>query len=438
MWMSRIAAAAFAVSAILVMAQAPMAVAQQSSQDGADLITNGERLASEGKYALAVQQFTRAMRSESLTSEQVALAFYQRGKANHELGNHALAIADFTNALWIKDLPAAQQKQAEEARAQSYAALGQQNRGDTIVAQGGSSNAAPAIGAFETRVEPQAAQSSPAPARTQVASAAPSSTTDSVGAFQTSVQAAEPEAPAESQPGLFARLRNSITSSDTPAPEPETTAALPAPAQPAPQPASPEPASSWSTSTSTASAPPPPPPAAPARPEPQPSWSTSTSAASSPPAQTASAAPEPEQEGSSRIGRFFSGLRGSLRSEEPSAAPETTASTTAAPAASDWGASTTVSGSGAQPQAASDSGRSYRLQLASVRSEEDAQNTWAQIAEKHQDLVGGRQPLIEKTDLGSLGTVYRVQIGPFADKRESLQLCNSFKAGGVDCFLVAR
>jgi len=265
-----------------------------------------------------------------------------------------------------------------------------------------------------------------------------------VGAFQTSVQAAEPEAPAESQPGLFARLRNSITSSDTPAPEPETTAALPAPAQPAPQPASPEPPSSWSTSTSTAASPPAArtAPAAPARPEPQPSWSTSTStstsAASSPPAQTASATPEPEQEGSSRIGRFFSGLRGSLRSEEPSAAPETTASTTAAPAASDWGASTTVSGGGAQPQAASDSGRSYRLQLASVRSEEDAQNTWAQIAEKHQDLVGGRQPLIEKTDLGSLGTVYRVQIGPFADKRESLQLCNSFKAGGVDCFLVTR
>jgi hypothetical protein len=38
--------------------------------------------------------------------------------------------------------------------------------------------------------------------------------------------------------------------------------------------------------------------------------------------------------------------------------------------------------------------------------------------------------------MGNLGTFYRLQIGPFPDKAESLKVCNALKRSGVDCFLV--
>ena len=34
--------------------------------------------------------------------------------------------------------------------------------------------------------------------------------------------------------------------------------------------------------------------------------------------------------------------------------------------------------------------------------------------------------------MGNLGTFYRLQIGPFPDKAESLKLCNALKRSGVD------
>ena len=50
--------------------------------------------------------------------------------------------------------------------------------------------------------------------------------------------------------------------------------------------------------------------------------------------------------------------------------------------------------------------------------------------------VAGLTPSIEKTDMGDLGTFYRLQIGPFPDKAESLKVCSALKRSGVDCFLV--
>ena len=92
-----------------------------------------------------------------------------------------------------------------------------------------------------------------------------------------------------------------------------------------------------------------------------------------------------------------------------------------------------------QPAAASaGGGRSYLIQLASVRSQSEADSTWKRLAAKHSSLLSGRQPIIERKDVGTLGTFYRIQIGPFADKKESARLCNTFKSSGVDCFLVAR
>ena len=80
-------------------------------------------------------------------------------------------------------------------------------------------------------------------------------------------------------------------------------------------------------------------------------------------------------------------------------------------------------------------GGNYRLQLSPTRSEAEARALWKTVAKQNQQIAG-LEPSIEKTDMGNLGTFYRLQIGPFPDKAESLKLCNALKRSGVDCFLV--
>jgi len=79
---------------------------------------------------------------------------------------------------------------------------------------------------------------------------------------------------------------------------------------------------------------------------------------------------------------------------------------------------------------------SYKLQLAAVRSPDEANSTVARLMQKHGQLLGQRQPQVDKVVLGNMGAFYRVNIGPFASKRESLGFCNKLRRAGVDCFLV--
>ena len=88
----------------------------------------------------------------------------------------------------------------------------------------------------------------------------------------------------------------------------------------------------------------------------------------------------------------------------------------------------------AQPTAAP-AGGGFQLQLATSRSEAEAQALWKQVSSANQS-VAGAQPVIEKVDIGNFGTFYSLKSGPFPDKAESLKVCNSLKRSGVDCSLV--
>jgi cell division septation protein DedD len=78
-------------------------------------------------------------------------------------------------------------------------------------------------------------------------------------------------------------------------------------------------------------------------------------------------------------------------------------------------------------------GGGYRLQLATSRSEAEAQALWKQ-ASKSQNL-DGVSPQIERVDIGDFGTFYSLRIGPFPDKAGSLKVCNALKRSGIDCSL---
>jgi len=149
-----------------------------------------------------------------------------------------------------------------------------------------------------------------------------------------------------------------------------------------------------------------------------------------------------------RVSHWWGSIRGSSNESAPAPANEASAkppavspATTSAwttqtqPASSDAGDQGTRVALATPTAPAPIGGGDYRLQLTPTRSEDEAKALWKKVVGQNQQLAS-IEPRIEKTDMGNLGTFYRLQVGPFQDKAESLKLCNALKRSGVDCFLV--
>ena len=197
-------------------------------------------------------------------------------------------------------------------------------------------------------------------------------------------------------------------------------------------------------------------------------WSTTAAgragAAAAPEAPAASPA-------SGGAGGFFTGLfGGSAAATEPaptpgkaSAAPAATAPTSAV---SSWTQATEVAGrrketakaepaktiqtaaiaaappvaiAAPAPVAAkpSASGK-YRLQVAAVRTTEEARAIATRLQAEHTVAIGARIPEIDQTVHGNMGTFYRVNLGPYGDAKESQALCGRIRATGLDCMVITR
>jgi len=175
----------------------------------------------------------------------------------------------------------------------------------------------------------------------------------------------------------------------------------------------------------------------------------------------APAAPAASSSSGGGITGFFSNLfGGGSSSESADSAPSSTASI-ASPAHSGWGASTEVipsataasagpavgsafvtqvaamgesSGSTRQSSVAGSGG--ITLQVASVRSRSEAESLAGLLVGRHGGELGGRKPSIDESVVGSMGTFYRVKLGPFSNNQESGRLCNSLRSDGFDCMVV--
>ena len=77
----------------------------------------------------------------------------------------------------------------------------------------------------------------------------------------------------------------------------------------------------------------------------------------------------------------------------------------------------------------------YRIQLASVRSEEQAQATWARMQKSNGDVLSSLTMRAIKVDLGDRGIYYRVQAGPL-DEGGAQSACSKLKSRSVDCIVV--
>jgi cell division septation protein DedD len=120
-----------------------------------------------------------------------------------------------------------------------------------------------------------------------------------------------------------------------------------------------------------------------------------------------------------------------------SAMPDSTAPSTTAPATTTTTTSTDTTttadaGSAATTGTVADN---YRIQLAAVKSQADADKAWKRILAKHTDVLGSLTVHIVRADLGTQGIYYRVQAGPFADKASAQSVCEQLKSSGQQCLV---
>jgi len=92
-------------------------------------------------------------------------------------------------------------------------------------------------------------------------------------------------------------------------------------------------------------------------------------------------------------------------------------------------------GTGASASRAPASGP-FAVQVTSQRSEADAQASFRSLQQQFPSVLGSRQPVIRRADLGERGTYYRAQI-PFSSQNEASEFCTNLKSAGGQC-VVAR
>lgn len=71
----------------------------------------------------------------------------------------------------------------------------------------------------------------------------------------------------------------------------------------------------------------------------------------------------------------------------------------------------------------------YRVQLASMKSQELAKGEWKRLQNEYKGVLGGLSPTYSRVDLGAKkGIYYRVQAGDFASKTDAQNACTKLKA----------
>ncbi len=75
----------------------------------------------------------------------------------------------------------------------------------------------------------------------------------------------------------------------------------------------------------------------------------------------------------------------------------------------------------------------YMVQVSSQRNEADAQTSYRALQGKFPAVLGAREPLIKRADLGEKGVYYRALVGPFGTSEEASQFCGNLKSAGGQC-----
>lgn len=74
----------------------------------------------------------------------------------------------------------------------------------------------------------------------------------------------------------------------------------------------------------------------------------------------------------------------------------------------------------------------YLVQIASQKTEAEAQASFRVAQAKFANLIGTMSPVIRRADLGDRGVFYRAMVGPFATQEEAKRLCSNLTIAGGD------
>ncbi len=81
----------------------------------------------------------------------------------------------------------------------------------------------------------------------------------------------------------------------------------------------------------------------------------------------------------------------------------------------------------------------FVVQVASVRSQAQAEETWTRLESRFSNVLGnGLYADIKRVDLADKGIYYRTRVAGLADKAAADKLCNAFKAADQACFVTKR
>jgi cell division septation protein DedD len=75
----------------------------------------------------------------------------------------------------------------------------------------------------------------------------------------------------------------------------------------------------------------------------------------------------------------------------------------------------------------------YVAQIASFKSQAEADAGWAAFRRSHAATLGGMSPDIVSVDLGAKGTWFRLRTGSFPDRAAAADFCARLKAEGASC-----
>ena len=118
----------------------------------------------------------------------------------------------------------------------------------------------------------------------------------------------------------------------------------------------------------------------------------------------------------------------------PPPAGATTPATPTTPATTDVKPGTTETGPSIASLIDNISGPTggWRVQVASVKSEDVAKSTWARLQSAHGDVMANLRMQAVRVDLGDKGVWYRVQAGPL-DEKQAHSICGTLKGRKTDC-----
>jgi hypothetical protein len=77
-----------------------------------------------------------------------------------------------------------------------------------------------------------------------------------------------------------------------------------------------------------------------------------------------------------------------------------------------------------------------KIQLASLRTPDEARDEWTRLKRENGDLLGKLTAVAVKADLGERGIYYRVEAGPLPDRTTAAKLCKALKERDLGCQLV--